>query len=105
MNDDELIQRMRTSRPAISFNADFSREIWGRIEAEERLGFFATFSGPWRSLLGWIARPVPAVALTVTMGVVGCLLATSNKRPQGQPAEFAYIKSVSPFAAAKIPHP
>ncbi len=102
MNDDELFQKLRNSRPSCVFPADFQREVWGRIEAEERLSFSASVVERWRSLLGWIARPMQAIALAVIMGVTGCLLAAGSKRQQNQPAERMYIKSVSPFAAAKI---
>lgn len=102
MNDDELFQKLRSSRPSCAFPSDFQREIWGRIEAEEGLTFSASVVERWRSLLGWIAHPVQAIALAVVMGAIGCLLATGSKRGQNQPAEMMYIKSVSPFAAAKI---
>ena len=102
MNDDELMQKLRSSRPALSFPDEFQREIWGRIESAERPGFFARAAGRWQSLLDWIARPVPAVALTLATGVLGCLIATTSNRSPSPPAETVYIKSVSPFAAAKI---
>jgi hypothetical protein len=103
MTDDELHQRMSRSRLPIDFPVDFQREIWGRIEAAECSGLADRASVLWAGLLGWIARPVPAVALAVLMGVTGGLLAMAvGYRSERPVAEMVYLKSVSPFAAAKL---
>jgi hypothetical protein len=105
MNDEDLHARLRQAHLTIEFPQDFSREIWGRIEAAELTGAqgianWSNWCGKW---LGWLARPVPAVAVAVLMGATGCGLAVlQGHRHVQRLAESAYLKSVSPFAAAHL---
>lgn len=103
MTDDELHQRLRQSPLPIEFPVDFQREIWARIEAAGSGTSAYPAVAIWARLLGWIERPVPAVAMAVVMGGTGCLLAVVlEHRSERRMAESAYVKSVSPFAAAKL---
>jgi hypothetical protein len=99
MTDDELSQKLRAARPSLAFPADFQREIWGRIEASE----LGTSDPLFTRLMGWLAQPVPAFALLVFMGGMGCLLGLISQRSGSVAlAEQGYVKSVSPFAAAHL---
>jgi len=103
MTDDELDERIRGARARLAFPADFQREIWGRIEATESGASPIWLASLWREWLLRIARPVPAVVLVVLMGGGGYVLARvvggGNARA-GE--EWTYVRSVSPFAAARI---
>lgn len=103
MTDDELFQRMRQSYLRIDFPSDFQREIWGRIEAADLDSPTRRLSHYWARGLGWLARPVPAIALAVLMGAGGCFLAIlAGHRRAPRLAETAYVNSVSPFAVARL---
>jgi hypothetical protein len=103
MTDDELHHQMRRVRPNFDFSPDFQREIWGRIEATENTAPAYRLASLWAGLLRWLARPVPAVGLAVVMGSTGCLLAVVREPKTDRAiAEANYLKSVSPFAAAKL---
>jgi hypothetical protein len=103
MTDDELHHQMRRARPNFDFSPDFQREIWGRIEATENTAPAYRLGSLWAGLLRWLARPVPAVGLAVVMGSAGCLLAVVREpKTDRNVAEAIYLKSVSPFAAAKL---
>jgi hypothetical protein len=57
MTDDELHQRLRTSRVPIDFPADFQREIWGRIEAAESGTTSSLAEALWARLLAICPNP------------------------------------------------
>ena len=104
MTDDELLHQLRAARPAVDFPAHFQRETWSRIEAAE-LSSAAGSPGFWGTLLQWVARPVPAMAAVAVMIGGGCLLAVlAGKAHHRQMAEAGYLRSISPFAAARL-HP
>ncbi len=103
MNDEALHDRLRSAHLTIDFPQDFSREIWGRIEAADLAASSHGLASWWTNWLGWLARPVPAVVVAVLMGAAGCGLAVlKGQRQVSHLAESAYLKSVSPFAAAHL---
>ena len=102
MTDDELLHQLRAARPVVDIPAHFQRETWSRIEASE-LSPAARGTGIWGALLQWVARPVPALAAVALMIGGGCLLAVlAGKTNQRQMAEASYLRSISPFAAARL---
>jgi hypothetical protein len=102
MNDEELYHQLRTSKPNLSFPADFQRKIWDRIATTPRENLIARLLSRWQNVIGLLARPVPAICLALAMGVGGGLLAAVLGQQQTrQLAEARYVKSVSPFEAAK----
>ncbi len=107
MDDERLYEQMHRARPKFAFPPDYQREIWGRVEAAE----LAPRTRMGAQILDWLARPLPALALLLITGLLGCLLAALPKRrggskPQEMSAvEMRYVRSVSPFAAAKLDDP
>lgn len=102
MTDDDLLHQLRAARPAVAFPAEFQRETWSRIEAAE-LSAGSCGPGFWSALLQWVARPLPALAAVAIMIGGGCLLAImAGKADQRQVAEAGYLRSISPFAAARV---
>ncbi len=103
MNDDELYHRLRASKPNLPFPAGFQREIWDRIAASEVQNPIARIFSRWPDMIGLIARPIPAVCLAFAMGIAGGLFAVAKgQKDINQLAEARYVKSVSPFEAAKF---
>ena len=101
MTDDELLHQLRAAQPAVEFPVQFQRETWSRIEAAE-LSPSPRGTGFWGALLHWVARPVPALAAVALMIGGGCLLAVmAGKAHHRQMAEAGYLRSISPFAAAR----
>lgn len=98
MNDDQLHQLLRESPATISVPPSFTREVWARIEAEERASLGTALSQLWQAWLGTLARPVPAFA---TIAI--CMLLGGGfgwiKQSDAFPArgELAYVESINPF--------
>ena len=98
MNDTELDQLLKRCNPPVAVPADFTRDVWARIEAAELQG-----SGPQSERLldrmfGWFALPPVAVATCAIMVALGVWFGLRSA-PADSSTELSYIKSVSPFAA------
>jgi di/tricarboxylate transporter len=105
MTDDLLHQQLRNARPTVPLPSTFQGDVWGRLEAAEWAREQGSASHILQRCLAWLSRPIPAVALVLLTGSVGCLVAAfANKAEPEKQRETVYIRSVSPFAAAKLSH-
>lgn len=97
MNDSELDQLLKAAGTPAMPPADFQREVWFRIEAEESDGWKTRMNRILERMLGCFALPSVAVATCSVMVVVGIWfgMKSGDAKPNG---EFAYVQSISPFA-------
>lgn len=100
MTDNELDQLIRQAQPTPEIPASFQREVWERITMAQE----ASWSERWRrvgeSILNVVIQPAPAVAVVMTMLLLGTglgRLTTGDYSPAD--ARIAYISSINPLAA------
>jgi hypothetical protein len=94
MNDTDLDDILRTSRPSVPIPASFQREVWNRIEHETPAGhpFGSTFSSALLALSKpWLATTGMAAALAMGAWIGSITAPTPNE------SRAAYAQSISPF--------
>lgn len=100
MNEHELDALIRQTQPQPEFEHSFQREVWARIAvAEQRSG--AALWRQWsEALLRWLAQPAPAVAVVMTMLLIGAGLGNVTAPDSRAALRSAYVASINPLTAA-----
>jgi hypothetical protein len=77
----------------------FSSEVWNRIAAEpDSVGWLSAGKQFLAETFARLAQPSGALAASAIFVIAG-VLAGYGSRPEAQPPEMQYIRSVSPFIA------
>lgn len=103
MNDDALHDLIRQTQPKPEFSSSFQREVWARIAVAEQQSWMAQFRQWSESLFGWVAQPAPAVAVVMTMLLVGAGLGNlTAPESQATALRTAYVASINPISATHV---
>ncbi|MEN9284815.1 MAG: hypothetical protein RLZZ179_2308 [Verrucomicrobiota bacterium] len=96
MTDTELDGLLRQSKLHVEMPPTFQAEVWRRIAMAEEASLWRRVAHWLEMPLGWVAKPLGAVALCALTVAGGLLLGGREKsrRPDGR---VAYLESVSPF--------
>ncbi|MEY4484515.1 MAG: hypothetical protein RL693_1967 [Verrucomicrobiota bacterium] len=105
MNDDELQALIRQAHPKPEFSSSFQRDVWARIAVVEQQSWATQWQQWSESLFRWVAQPAPAVALVLTMLIVGAGFGRLTT-PDSETAALhsTYAASINPVTAAHLAH-
>jgi hypothetical protein len=96
MNDSQLDHLLK-SCGSCPVPPGFSSEVWTRIAAEpDSVGWLSAGKQFLAETFARLAQPSGALAASAIFVIAG-VLAGYGSRPEAQPPEMQYIRSVSPF--------
>ena len=97
-NDPALDDFLRTAQVNVPLPDAFQTEVWRRIAVRHQASIVVRFSSCMEKVFGWLGGPVPATATLLFMISAGIWFGSKASEP-GDDGKFAYVRSVSPFAA------
>jgi hypothetical protein len=96
MNDSQLDHLLK-SCGSCPTPPGFSSEVWNRIAAEpDSVGWLSAGKQFLAETFARLAQPSGALAASAIFVIAG-ILAGFGSRPEAQPPELQYVRSVSPF--------
>lgn len=96
MNDSELDQLLKSCGSCQS-PPGFHSDVWNRIAAESNsVGWLSAGKQFLAETFARLAQPSGALAASAIFVIAG-ILAGFGSRPEAQPPELQYVRSVSPF--------
>ena len=93
---DELL---RSAEVEVPLPGAFQSEVWRRIATAQESTFKERCSRAIEGLFGFMAQPVAASAMVLTMIGAGLWLGSVGEEPL-RDGKLTYVQSVSPFAHA-----
>ena len=97
-NDPALDDILRTAKVEVPLPGAFQSEVWRLIAVRHQASIAVRFSSWMEKVFGWFGGPVPATATLLFMISAGIWFGSNGSEP-GDDGKFAYVRSVSPFAA------
>lgn len=97
-NDSELDDYLRTAQVNVLLPDAFQADVWRRIAVRHQASIAVRFSGWMEKVFGSLVGPVPATATLLFMISAGIWFGSKGSE-QRDDGKFAYVRSVSPFAA------
>ncbi len=89
---------LRTATVELPLPGAFQADVWRRIAVCHQASIAVRFSCWMEKVFGWLGCPVPAAATLLFMISAGIWFGSQGSEP-GENGKFAYVRSVSPFAA------
>jgi hypothetical protein len=98
MNDDELHQLLRQHPAKMSVPRDFQRDVWGRIESDQKRTVSALLGELLQRMLATLARPQFALATLVLFASAGLGLGLiQHEREVKSGSALVYQQAVNPL--------
>lgn len=97
-NDPALDDFLRTAQVNVPLPDAFQAEVWRLIAVRHQTSIAGRFSCWMEKVFGSLVGPVPATATLLFMISAGIWFGSKGSEP-GDKGKFAYVRSVSPFAA------
>lgn len=97
-NDPALDDFLRTAQVNVPLPEAFQADVWRRIAVRHQASIPVRFSSWMEKFFGSLVGPVPATATLLFMISAGIWFGSTGSEP-GDDGKFAYVRSVSPFAA------
>lgn len=97
-NDLALDDILRSIKVEVPLPCAFQSEVWRLIAVRHQATMAGRFSCWMEKVFGSLVGPLPATATLLLMTSAGIWFGSKGSEP-GDDGKFAYVRSVSPFAA------